>query len=115
EIKDYGGYRAKKHPDGINLTDVWSDITVVRHKKFQTAGRSANALSTKIVERAIEISTVPGDIVLDPFGGSGTTFAVCEQRHRRWLGSEIDFSQAIIGRLEDKNTLSHRNEDVVAD
>lgn len=113
EIKDYGGYRSKMHPDGVNLTDVWTDIVPVRHKKFMTEGRSANALSTKLVERALSIATLPGDVVLDPFGGSGTTFAACETLHRRWLGSEIDFAQAIVARLENRDVMRHRNDDVV--
>lgn len=55
-----------------------------------------NALSTKIFERVVEMSTLPGDLVLDPFGGSGTTFAVCEKKGRQWIGTEIDFAQEII-------------------
>lgn len=113
EIKDYGGYRAKMHPAGVNLTDVWTDIAPVRHKKFQTAGRSANALSTKTLERVVEISTLPGQVVLDPFGGSGTTFAVCEARHRHWIGAEIDFADAIVSRLQGSDVQRHRNDDVV--
>ena len=31
ELKDYGGHRGAMNPDGVNLTDVWNDITVVRH------------------------------------------------------------------------------------
>ena len=36
---------------------------------------------------------------MDPFGGSGTTYAVCEQRHRGWIGVEIETVDAIIERL----------------
>lgn len=111
EVKDYGGYRAKMHPDGINLTDVWSDIVPVRHRKFKTEGRNANALSTKLLDRVVLLTTVPGDLVLDPFGGSGTTFAVCEKHHRRWLGSEIDFAPAIVQRLRAQEVDMHRNTD----
>lgn len=35
------------------------------------------------------MSTNPGDVVFDPFGGSGTTFIVAELLGRRWLGSEL--------------------------
>ena len=55
------------------------------------------------------------DILLDPFGGSGTTFAVCERKRRRWLGIEIDFAEDIISRLEDGEIYSHRNNDHVED
>jgi DNA modification methylase len=113
ELKDYGGYRSKMHEKGVSLTDMWTDIVPVRHKKYKTANRSANALSTKILERVVEISTLPGDLVLDPFGGSGTTFAVCEDKGRRWIGAEIDFAAAIAGRLTDSPVPAHRNDDHV--
>ena len=45
EIKDYGGHRGAMNPDGVNLTDVWNDIPPVRHWKFKTKKRRANALS----------------------------------------------------------------------
>ena len=115
EIKDYGGYRSKMHPDGVNLSDVWTDIAPVRHKKFQNEGRAANSLSTKILDRVVELSTIPGEIVLDPFGGSGTTFAVCEAKGRQWLGAEIDFADAIRDRLTTGAVEMHRNHDVVRD
>lgn len=113
EIKDYGGHRAKMHPDGVTLTDVWTDIPTVRHAKYKSSERSANALSTKILDRVVEMSTVPGEQVLDPFGGSGTTYAVCEAKGRRWIGMEIDFADAIVKRLTDGTVLPHPNRDKV--
>ena len=59
------------------------------------------------------MSTKPNDFVLDPFGGSGTTFAVCEGKGRYWLGSELDFSPEIVDRLENDDIRSHRNGDYV--
>lgn len=115
EIKDYGGHRHAMNPRGVNLKDVWTDIPPVRHWKFKSKNRTANALSTKILDRVVEMSTAPGDILLDPFGGSGTTFAVCERKRRRWLGIEIDFAEDIISRLEDGEIYSHRNNDHVED
>ncbi len=113
EVKDYGGHRSAMNPNGVSLKDVWTDIPPVRHWKFKSKKRRANALSTKILERVIELSTVPGDVVLDPFGGSGTTYAVCEARGRRWIGVEIDFCQQIVERLESGQVQSHRSTDYV--
>jgi site-specific DNA-methyltransferase (adenine-specific) len=112
ELRDYGGHRHAMNPNGVNLKDIWSGIPPVRHRKFKSEKRRANALSTKLLERVIEISTCPGDIVLDPFGGSGTAYAVCEQRNRHWIGIEIEDTQPIIDRL--KGSLGrHRNDDFV--
>ncbi|MEM8641522.1 MAG: site-specific DNA-methyltransferase [Cyanobacteria bacterium P01_G01_bin.54] len=113
EIKDYGGHRGAMNPKGVNLPDVWSDIPPVRHWKFKSKKRKTNQLSTKLLSRVVEISTVPGDIVLDPFGGAGTTFAVCEQKHRHWIGMEIENCDVIIERLTTGEVSPHLNRDIV--
>ncbi len=112
EIKDYGGHRKAMNPNGVNLKDVWTDIPPVRHNKFKSPSRSANAISTKILDRVIEISTEPGDLVLDPFGGSGTTYAVCEHRGRRWVGVEIGDIEPIRERLNG-SVEPHPNNDYI--
>jgi site-specific DNA-methyltransferase (adenine-specific) len=81
---------------------VWLDIPPVRHAS--TKRREANELSTKLLQRVLEISTEPGDLVLDPFGGSGTTYAVAEQMKRRWFGVEIGDTDPIVRRLKGEPT-----------
>ena len=112
EIKDYGGHRKAMNPNGVNLKDIWTDIPPVRHKKFKPQSRAANSISTKILDRVIEMSTEPGDLVLDPFGGSGTTYAVCEQRGRKWIGMEIGDIEPIRERLNG-SVIPHSNVDYV--
>lgn len=112
DVKDYGGHRDALNPKGINLMDVWDDIPPVRHTKYKSSERKANALSSKLLDRVVEISTVQNDLVIDPFGGSGTTFAVCEAKHRRWLGTDIDFADVIKERLTGDLYL-HKNNDVL--
>lgn len=87
EQADYGGYKSKMNPKGINVSDVWSDIYPVRHKTDKN--RKYNELSIKLLDRIICMASNPGDLVLDPFGGSGTTYAVAELLGRRWIGSEL--------------------------
>jgi site-specific DNA-methyltransferase (adenine-specific) len=113
EVKDYGGHRDAMNPEGVNLKDVWTDIPPVRHWKFKSRDRKANALSTKILDRVVEMSTLPNELVLDPFGGSGTTYAVCEKKGREWIGAEIDFAPEIIDRLESGEIHQHKNDDRV--
>jgi site-specific DNA-methyltransferase (adenine-specific) len=98
EIKDYGGYKDKMNPDGINLPDVWYDIPPVRHKKYK-ARKEANELSIKLLDRIIEMSSNPGDTVFDPFGGSGTTYIVAEIKKRKWIGTEVGPVDGIIERF----------------
>lgn len=101
EIKDYGGYKNKMNKLGINLSDVWDDISPVRHKKYKN--RNANELSLKLLDRIIQMSSSKGDIVLDPFGGSGTTYIAAELKERRWIGCEIGPVDGIIDRFKNIN------------
>lgn len=103
EIKDYGGYKNKMNPLGINLSDVWTDIPPVRHTKYKKR-KEANELSIKLLDRVIEMATKPGDIVFDPFGGSGTTYVVAELKKRKWIGIELGPLDTIISRFETVQT-----------
>ncbi len=113
EIRDYGGHRNAINPKGLNLTDVWHDIPPVRHWKFKSKKRKANQLSTKLVNRAIQMSTHEYDIVLDPFGGSGTTYDVCERTNRHWIGIELESCDVIIERLASSHLSPHKSDDFV--
>lgn len=113
EIKDYGGHRNKMNPLGVNLTDVWTDVPPVRHWKFKSKKRGANQLSTKLLHRVVQMSTHEGDLVLDPFGGSGTTFHVAEKLGRRWLGCEIESCDVIAERFETADLNHHQISDWV--
>ncbi len=108
DLKDYGGYKSKMNPLGINLTDVWYDIPPVRHKKYKKRN-GANELSIKVLDRVIEMATKEGDLIFDPFGGSGTTYVIAEIKNRKWIGAEIDDCEIIKDRFnnisEDKEHL----------
>lgn len=99
DLKDYGGYKNKMNPLGVSLTDVWSDIPPVRHAKYKKR-KSANELSIKLLDRIIEMASKEGDTILDPFGGSGTTYAVAEMKRRRWIGMELGPVDEIIERIQ---------------
>lgn len=97
EQRDYGGYKDKMNPAGVNLADVWADIPPVRHSKYKK--REANELSLKLMDRVLSMASDPGSMVMDPFGGAGTTFVAAELLGRRWMGSELH-CQDIVSRFE---------------
>lgn len=99
DIKDYGGYKDKLNTEGMSLTDIWKDISPVRHKKYKN--RDSNELPLNLLERIISLSTNEGDLVFDPFGGSGTTFIVSEILKRRWIGTEVGPIDIIEDRFKD--------------
>lgn len=98
ELRDYGGYKDKMNPKGVSLADVWTDIPPVRHAKYKK--RDANALPLKLMDRIVAMASDPGSAVLDPFGGSGTTYVAAELTGRRWIGAELDCT-AILERFAD--------------
>lgn len=66
------------------LTDVWSDIN------FQEKGRThPTQKPSALIERILKCSTDPGDIVLDPFMGSGQTARVSKKLDMNYIGCEI--------------------------
>lgn len=113
EIADYGGHRGKMNPLGASLTDVWTDIPVVRHRRYKPGGRAANTLSTKLLDRVVELTTVPGGVLFDPFGGAGTSYAVAEAKERYWVGVELNDAAVIVDRLTMGDTQHHANTDFV--
>ena len=61
------------------ISHMWMDTQGATDKEYVVQ------TSTKVVERCLLMTTDPGDLVLDPTCGSGTTAYVAEQRGRRWI------------------------------
>lgn len=85
--------------NGVYVPDVWDDIRELTSGYF--AGDEAirdpkgNRVHTQqspiaLLLRIILASTLPGDTVLDPFAGTGTTVVVAHQLKRNYIGIEID-------------------------
>ncbi|MFO7661350.1 MAG: site-specific DNA-methyltransferase [Chloroflexota bacterium] len=74
------------------LTTIWTDTV----GQSQYGGPKSYVVQTglKVIERCILMTTVPGDLVLDPTCGSGTTAYVAEQWGRRWI--TIDTSRVAL-------------------
>lgn len=71
------------------LNNIWTDLSSSVGDKVYVVQTSA-----KIVERCLIMATDPGDLVLDPTCGSGTTATVAEQWGRRWI--TIDTSRVAL-------------------
>lgn len=67
---------------GRPLVNLWDDTGT---GSFTADKRYVVQTSTKIVQRCVLMTTDPGDLVLDPTCGSGTTAFVAEQFGRRWI------------------------------
>ncbi len=79
--------------DGVStivepLTNVWDDLGFQGIAKEGAVVFSRNKKPERLLARVLAMATDPGDWVLDPFLGSGTTAAVAQKMGRRWVGIE---------------------------
>jgi DNA modification methylase len=73
--------------DRTALTDLWSDVHRLKHNSRRVDHPCQ--LPPLLMERLIAAFTNPGELVLDPFNGSGTTTLVAAQMKRRYVGIEL--------------------------
>src|ERR1041385_908762 len=92
--KKEGGVPAyKRYLDevkGVQLQDVWTDIAPIGAQAAERLGYPTQKPEA-LLERIIAASSDPGDVVLDPFCGCGTTIAAAEKLQRNWIGIDITF------------------------
>lgn len=76
---------AQTYNPELGLTDVWDDIDFYIEKRIHPTQKPL-----KLIERLIKVSSNPGDKILDPFSGSGSTFLAAENLNRIATAIEID-------------------------
>jgi len=81
-------YRERNNMRGANPGDVWQ----FSHVHYSNPNRQNHPTQKPegIIERIVLASSNKGDIVLDPFSGSGTTLRVCQQLGRKAIGFELN-------------------------
>ncbi|GAB4976833.1 site-specific DNA-methyltransferase [Mycobacterium avium subsp. hominissuis] len=84
QATDGGLYYVRYQDDfpAMSHDDLWDDTVIAG---FTSDKRYVVETSTKVVQRCILMTTNPGDLVLDPTCGSGTTAYVAEHWGRRWI------------------------------
>jgi len=73
---------------GRPIGNLWTDINVINpmsQERLEFTGQKPEIL----IKRCLELTTQPGDLVLDSFLGSGTTAAVAHKMNRRYIGIEM--------------------------
>lgn len=81
-------YRERNNMTGANPGDVWQ----FSHVHYCSAEREQHPTQKPeaLMERIILASSNEGDVILDPFVGSGTTCRVADIRKRRWVGIDLN-------------------------
>ncbi len=77
---------------GKNPGDVWGDIKQLTYKSKELLDRKLHTIQKpiRLIERMVKASSKEGDLVLDPFCGTGTTPYVCKYHNRNFIGIEQD-------------------------
>jgi DNA modification methylase len=98
--------RPQDVPDGFSVEqDTWSLSRVCGTFK-ERAGWHGCQMPERLLGRIITACSNPGDLVLDPFAGSGTTLAVAKKLGRRYLGFELskEYAAQVQQRLDQATT-----------
>ena len=104
-VRDYGGYRKIIETSGINLSDVWDDLSPVRHRS--TKHRLANELPMEVFNRILSISGTEGMTYVDPFAGSGSGAVAAFQHNLNFRVGDLvkDNTNIIIDRINSEFTI----------
>jgi adenine-specific DNA-methyltransferase len=104
-LRDTASLEAGRIIKWNKLKTVWEHKAIPKADLANEGGVSfkRGKKPEQLIKRILELTTRPGDLVLDCFGGSGTTFAVAQKMNRRWIGVEIGkhADTHIIPRLRD--------------
>ena len=70
--------------DNVLCNNVWNDIPA-----YEFSNNYPTEKSEKMLQRIINMCTNEGDLIMDFFGGSGTSMAVAEKLGRRWITCDL--------------------------
>lgn len=91
--------RPQDVPDGfLPSSDTWYFPRVAGTFR-ERRGFHGCQMPEQLLGRVLRVSSNPGDLVLDPFAGSGTTLAVAKKLGRRFLG--FDISESYVARIRE--------------
>jgi DNA modification methylase len=83
--------RFKRYLDegkGVPIGSIWDDIRSIQSQDVERLGYPTQK-PLKLLERILEISSKPNDIVLDAFCGCGTALVAAQQMGRQWIGIDV--------------------------
>lgn len=120
ESSQYGGADAARklgewrpNPLGARPRDVLEVPVLCNGTAEKTAHPTQKPV--QLIRKLVLASSDTGDLVVDPFGGSGTTPAVCEASGRRWAACELDPRYAALARARLLDPGAHAGAQTVED
>ena len=94
---------AVRGPNGRRLRTTWAIPTDPQKKAYANGTNHPAVMPIELAQRCIKITSRPGDVVLDPYAGSGTTLVAARDLNRMWIGVELSptFVNMMERRLEE--------------
>ena len=81
---------AVRGPNGRRLRTVWDVNTEPRRRSDSGVDDHPAVMPMTLANQCVSITSEPGDVVLDPYAGSGTTLLAARKLNRRWVGIELN-------------------------
>jgi site-specific DNA-methyltransferase (adenine-specific) len=75
---------------GVPLNDNWADVQLIQAASHESLGYPTQK-PVALLERIIQASSHPGDIILDPFCGCGTAIHAAQKLGRTWIGIDVTY------------------------
>lgn len=101
DVDEHGQFKHGKEKLGVPLNDVW-DIPYLNPKAKERVGYPTQK-PLLLLERIIKLVTNEGDVVLDPFCGSGTTCVAAKLLDRRYIGIDTSPDAVELSRMRIAN------------
>lgn len=86
----YYDIHAVQGPNGRRLRTTWTISTDPQRPTNGSQETHPAIMPKELAERCIQITSRPGDLVLDPYAGSGTTLVAARDLDRMWVGVELN-------------------------
>jgi DNA modification methylase len=99
---------------GVPLQDLWLDIDMLRG--FSSSKERLGFPTQKplaLLERVMNLSSNPGDIVLDPFCGCGTALVAAQKLDRQWIGIDVTYLSIAVMKARLKDSFGLTDVDVI--
>lgn len=85
----YYDVKAVRGPNGRRLRTTWEIPTEPRKQDSGALDGHPAVMPAALAQRCVRMTSRPGDFVLDPYAGSGTTLLAAQGLGRRWVGIEL--------------------------
>ena len=99
--------KSRVNPLGKNPSDVWQIAKVTSGKNRSSKERTGHPAQfpNELIEKFVKGFSNPGDIILDPFIGSGTTAEMALMNNRKCVGIEIreDYCEIAVDRIKNND------------